>query len=183
MINTTTRMTFTIGEEIEARHGYWSALAVQICPVCEEAFPAIVDTNPGSTAEAIGAIETCEKCSKTHGYYILSGEEYNFINYYDKYPEVRDFERLLWKLENMEEESKSTPFAELEYEFIAELVELRQSVTDFREDIVQLLEHGYGLEHLGMGVEEDDHDYTDLDKEKWDNYWGDYNQCGIHICR
>lgn len=24
-------------------------------------------------------------------------------------------------------------------------------------------------------------DYVDLEKEKWDNYWGDYSQCGVRI--
>lgn len=28
---------------------------------------------------------------------------------------------------------------------------------------------------------EEDEDQTDLDKEKWDNYWGNYSQCGVHI--
>lgn len=33
----------------------------------------------------------------------------------------------------------------------------------------------------GLGVEEPDYDDTDLDKEKWDNYYRDPNQCGIVI--
>ena len=28
---------------------------------------------------------------------------------------------------------------------------------------------------------EEYYDETDLDKEKWDNYWNDYNQCGVRI--
>lgn len=33
----------------------------------------------------------------------------------------------------------------------------------------------------GLYVEKEYEDQTDLDKEKWDNYWGDYNQCGVHV--
>lgn len=33
----------------------------------------------------------------------------------------------------------------------------------------------------GLYIESDDFDQTDLDKEKWDNYWGDFNQCGVRI--
>lgn len=33
----------------------------------------------------------------------------------------------------------------------------------------------------GLYVQSDDIDQTDLDKEKWDNYWNDYNQCGIRV--
>ena len=28
---------------------------------------------------------------------------------------------------------------------------------------------------------EEYYDETDLDKEKWDNYWNDYNQCGVRL--
>lgn len=42
-----------------------------------------------------------------------------------------------------------------------------------RDDIMRL---------YGFPVEEKPYeDQTDLDAEKWANYWGDYNQCGIHI--
>lgn len=37
----------------------------------------------------------------------------------------------------------------------------------------------YGL--YDESYDRDERDYTDLDKEKWDNYYGDFNQCGIHI--
>lgn len=33
----------------------------------------------------------------------------------------------------------------------------------------------------GLYVESDDDEYVDLEKEKWDNYWSDYNQCGIRV--
>lgn len=33
----------------------------------------------------------------------------------------------------------------------------------------------------GLYEESIDYDQTDLDKEKWDNYWGDFNQCGVRI--
>lgn len=184
MTNTTTRMTYTIGEEIEARHGYWSALTVQVCPACVEPFPAISNVDPGSVEEAIGAVLVCDKCCKEHGGYVFTEQKgYVFMSFYDRYPEVRDFERLLWELDNMEEKFTSTPLAELDYEFIADLVELRQCVEDFRFSIVELLKYEYNdNDAMGMmGVEEDEYDHTDLEKEKWDNYWSDYNQCGIHV--
>lgn len=34
---------------------------------------------------------------------------------------------------------------------------------------------------FGLYEESEDFDQTDLDKEKWDNYYGDYNQCGLRI--
>lgn len=34
---------------------------------------------------------------------------------------------------------------------------------------------------FGLYDESLDFDQTDLDKEKWDNYWSDYNQCGVRV--
>ena len=36
-------------------------------------------------------------------------------------------------------------------------------------------------EKYGLAEKKNDYDETDLDKEKWDNYWNDYNQCGVRI--
>lgn len=38
----------------------------------------------------------------------------------------------------------------------------------------------YGL-YTKEDQERDEMDHTDLDAEKWANYWGDYNQCGVKI--
>lgn len=42
-------------------------------------------------------------------------------------------------------------------------------------------EETHFLIKFGFMSERDEDDRVDLDKEKWDNYWGDFNQCGIHI--
>ena len=34
---------------------------------------------------------------------------------------------------------------------------------------------------FGLYDESEDVDHEDLENEKWNNYWGDYNQCGIRI--
>ena len=36
-------------------------------------------------------------------------------------------------------------------------------------------------EKYGLAEKKNHHDETDLDNEKWDNYYNDYNQCGVRI--
>ena len=47
--------------------------------------------------------------------------------------------------------------------------------TYYPEDYVDM-EKKYGLYE-----ESDEAEQVDLENEKWNNYWGDYNQCGIRI--
>ena len=36
-------------------------------------------------------------------------------------------------------------------------------------------------EKYGLVEKKKRYNDTDLNKEKWDNYWNDYNQCGVRI--
>ncbi len=177
------QMTYTIAEHIEMTHSYWYRLMVEVCPICTNAFPTIADTDPGSVVEAIGALEVCQDCQGEYGGYVFS-EDYRGINFYDKFPECRDYERLVEELEKMEEEFNATPLWEISESFVASLADMKQTVEEFRQDIVQLLKDGGQSGYYpgdGMGYDEEEEEYTDLETEKWNNYWNDFNQCGIRV--
>lgn len=165
------RMKFTIADHIESEYGYYSTIGMHQCAVCTVPFPAICDEDPGSTEAAIGVRFICShpECNEiAGGGMIICGT---------------DLQELL--------EIQSSKFLHLadELDGIMEcdgmevdlwaIADRRSVVANYLQELGYMQEWGNAWDMDPYGRSEDDH--WDSDTEKWNNYWSDYNQCGIHV--
>ena len=161
-----TRMSYTIEEAFTGVYGM-SWIDYETCPVCLTEVLSIVDNDPGSVEAAVGVHHVCDhpKCLEIAGTNtIICGE---------------DIEELLRK-DNYD---------------LAVMGDIVVDCNGFKVNIGDILDRRYEVE-FEKDMEEDEQDFyeedhswmmhedeqeVDLETEKWNNYWSDYNQCGIRV--
>lgn len=164
-----TRMTYTIGEHIEETYGYYVRISHETCPVCKDEYLTFLNDDPGSVEAAVGITYPCDHptCREVSSGAIFCGS---------------DIDNLLRlsseELQDLVEE-KGTDLIECDYKEIS-IMEILLRRDEEKEPQVYDDNYEAWLMEMEGGHE---HREVDLETEKWDNYWSDYNQCGIHISR
>lgn len=164
----TNRMTFTIEEEFTAVHG-WAWIGYERCPVCLTEVLSIVDNDPGSVEAAVGVHHVCEHpiCRELAGAAMLiCGSETEELLSKDTY--------------TLSELSLSTTFVQCDGADIrvASILGRRYAV-EYVQDKEK--EQDFYIDNRWDDEPDYDDGHVDLETEKWNNYWGDYNQCGIRV--
>ena len=165
--NQTTRMHYSIGEHIEEMYGYYTRLSHETCPVCKDEYLTFLDDDPGSVEAAVGILRPCDHptCIEITSGAVFCGSDL------DKLLRLTDRE-----LNDLTQEN-GTDIIECDHQEI-NIMDILYRRDEAAGELYTMV-NDWGWD---MGVEEED-EHVDLEKEKWDNYWGDYNQCGIHISR
>lgn len=159
---TTARMTFSIEEAFAEQHQqhYYPWIVFENCPVCEGEMMYVYDEDPGSVEAAIGVHHICDHptCQEiAGGEAIICGT---------------DIEELLRMSTEDLQEMHSIVHCDGVQVDISGILERRQAVDMEREQVI---------DPMMFDRYDDAHDDVDLDTEKWNNYWSDYNQCGVHV--
>lgn len=163
------RMCYTIEEQIEYEYGNYMGIGMIECAVCEILFPEICNADPGSTEAAIGVSHVCshpECLAIAGGPVLIAGTDIHELL-------ATDTEQLQDMLTMVAE----AICCDGEDIYIEAILNRRHEAW---------VEYYQGREEYIFDEEDYSH-YDEYDQEKdlsnehWDNYWGDYNQCGIHV--
>lgn len=167
----TNTMTFTIEEHVQSNYGgHYMTIGIIQCAVCTVPFPAICDGDPGSVEAAVGVRYVCEhpECREIAGAAVLICG--------------MDIEELLEKDSSdilaLARENNGVLECDGEDVNLDAIINRRMVVSDYLQELGWLQEWGGAWDTDPYAQEEDD---WDSDNEKWANYWGDYNQCGVHV--
>lgn len=162
-INMTNRMTVTIEEAFQSVQGHYAWIGYEVCPVCQCETLSVIDEDPGSIEEAIGVFYVCEHptCRAIAGSVVICGTDIDELLRKDTYT--------LSEMGNGKVECDSVEVC------LASILGRRYAVEYMKEREEQEIDFSL-FDHY-----EDDHDEVDLEQEKWNNYWSDYNQCGIRV--
>lgn len=172
LVNTpvSTKMSFTIEEHIESKYGNYMTIGIKQCAVCTVPFPDICDEDPGSVEAAVGVTFVCEhpECREIAGGAVLICGT--------------DIQELLEKDHNdifalAEQNNGVLECDGFDVDLYA-IVDRRVTVGDYLQELGWMQEWGGAWDTCPYARDEDD---WDSDNEKWSNYWGDYNQCGVHV--